>query len=350
MVEYAFVDLSHPLNTLAPGLEGAVLEVLARATEPLSGREVRSRMSREASQAGVQKALDRLRVAGLVTQRPNGRAILNRLNRDHALARHVVDLVEMGDTMPSRIAEVIRPHLEGASKALLFGSVARWQADSDSDIDLILVWPDDYDKDPWDATDSINEQLRRFTGNPCNTLLFTESEFEEKCAPWLEREPDFPELPRTTLDLLDNCSQYQRPANVPRMTRGGPRRRPCDGRDVASRIREAETFAAHAEIHPLSEIPEDRSTAVSMAVLAGVAASDAICCKALGEHSASPDHRHAVEMLKEVPAIGDDASTYLRTLLDLKPKAMYGVGVQPTMAETKRAMRAMRSLIEMVAR
>ena len=200
--------------------------------------------------------------------------------------------------MPSRIAEVIRPHLEGASKAPLFGSVARWQADSDSYIDLILVWPDDYDKDPWDSTESINEQLRRFTGNPCNTLLFTESEFEEKCPPWLEREPDFPELPRTTLDLLDNCSQYQQLANVPRMTRGGPRRRPCDGRDVASRIREAETFAAHAEIHPLSEVPEDRSTAVSMSVMAGVAASDAICCKALGEHSASPDHRHAVEMLK----------------------------------------------------
>ena len=347
MVECAFVDLCHPLNTLAPGLEGAVLEVLARTDEPLSGREVRRRLSREASQAGVQKALDRLWDSGLVTQRRNGRAILNRLNRDHALAPFVIDLVEMGDTMPSRIAEVMRPHLKGASKALLFGSVARWQADSESDIDLILVWPDDYDKDPWDAKDTISEALSRFTGNPCNTLLFTESEFEKECGPWLEREPDFPDLPRTTLDLLNNCTQYRRPAKVPRMTRGVPRRRPCDGRDVASRVREAETFAAHAEIHPFSDIPEDRSTAVSNAVMAGVAASDAICCKALGEHSASPDHRHALEVLKEVPVIGDDAALYLKTLLDLKPKAMYGVGVHPTMAETKRAMRAMRSLIEM---
>ena len=341
------MDLSHPLNTLAPGLEGAVLEVLARVKEPLSGREVRRRLSREASQAGVQKALDRLCAAGLVTQRPKGRAILNELNRAHALAPFVVDLVEMGDTMPARIAGAIRPQLEGASKALLFGSVARWQADSESDIDLILVWPDDYDEDPWDAKHRISDELMRFTGNPCNTLLFTESEFEKECAPWLERTPDFPELPRTTLDLLDDCTKYRRPPNVPRMTRGGPRRRPCDGRDVASRVREAETFAAHAEIHPLSEIPEDRSIAVSNAVMAGVAASDAICCKALGEHSASPDHRHAVEMLKEVPAIGEDASKYLRTLLDLKPKAMYGVGVHPTTAETKRATRAMRSLIEM---
>ena len=347
MVKCAIVDLSHPLNTLAPGLEGAVLEVLARANEPLSGREVRRRLSREASQAGVQKALDRLCGAGLVTQRPKGRAILNRLNRHHALAPFVTDLVEMGDTMPSRIAEVIRPHLEGASKALLFGSVARWQADSESDIDLILVWPDDYDKDPWDAKDSIGEELMRLTGNSCNTFLCTESEFEEEFAPWLDGQPDYPELPRTTLNLLDDCRQYRRPARVPRMTRGGPRRRPCDGRDVASRIREAQTFAAHAEIHPLSEISEDRSAAVSNAVMAGVAASDAICCQALGEHSASPDHRHAVAMLKEVPGIGEDASICLKTLLDLKPVAMYGVGKQPTMAETKRAMRAMRSLIEM---
>lgn len=60
------MDLSHPLSTLAPGLEGAVLEVLARSTEPLSGRAVRRRLSREASQSGVQKALDRLYVSGLV--------------------------------------------------------------------------------------------------------------------------------------------------------------------------------------------------------------------------------------------------------------------------------------------
>ncbi len=341
------VDLSHPLSTLAPGLEGAVLEVLARATEPLSGRAVRRRLSREASQSGVQKALDRLCIAGLVKQRPNGRAILNQLNRDHALAPFVVDLVQLGDTMPSRIAEVIRPHLEDASKALLFGSLARWQADAESDIDLILVWPDDTDKDPWEAKEDISDDLMRFTGNPCNTMVFTDTEFEEQCAPWLERAPDFPELPRVTLNLLDKCQQYQRPVNIPRMTRGGPRRRPCDGTDAASRVREAETFAAHAEVDPFSEVPEDRSTAVSIAVMAGVAAADAICCKALGEHSAGPDHKDAVDMLKEVPDIGEDASGRFRTLIDLKPKAMYGVGVHPSMSETKRAMRAMRSLIRM---
>ena len=344
------MDLSHPLSTLAPGLEGAVLEVLARATEPLSGRAVRRRLSRQASQSGVQKALDRLYVAGLVKQRRNGRAILNHLNRDHVLAPFVVDLVELGDTMPSRIAEVIRPHLEGASKALLFGSLARWQADADSDIDLILVWPDAPDGDPWDAKVDIGSELERFTGNPCNTMLFTESEFAEHCAPWLDREPDFPELPRVTLDLLDNCKTYQRPANVPRMTRGGRRRRPCDGRDTASRVREAESFAAHAMIDPFSEIGEDRSTAVANAVMAGIAAADAICCKTLGEHSASPDHKHALEMLREVPGIGAEAANRLGTLIDLKPKAMYGVGVHPNMSETKRAMRAMRYLVEMAAR
>lgn len=344
------MDLSHPLSTLAPGLEGAVLEVLARATEPLSGRAVRRALSRKASQSGVQKALDRLCAAGLVEQRPNGRAVLNQLNRDHALAPFVIDLVELGDTMPSRIADLVRPHLEGASKALLFGSLARWQADADSDIDLILVWPDDTDRDPWDAYMDISEELERFTGNPCNTMVFTESEFAENCAPWLDREPDFPELPRVTLDLLDNSKQYQRPAKVPRMTRGGPRRRSCDGTDAASRVREAESFAAHAEIDPFSEVGEDRSTAVANAVMAGISAADAICCKALGEHSASPDHKHALEVLREVPEIGEEASRRLGTLIELKPKAMYGVGVQPTMSETKRAMRAMRYLLDLAAR
>ena len=341
------MDLSHPINTLAPGLEGAVLEVLTRATRPLSGRAVRRCLSRQASQSGVQKALDRLCDAGLVTQSLKGRAILNQLNRDHVLAPFVVDLVELGDTMPSRLSDLIRPHLRGASKALLFGSVARWQADADSDIDLILVWPDEADEDPWDVDLDIVGDLMRFTGNPCNTMVFTESEFTEQCAPWLDRAPDFSELPRVMINLLNNRDQYRRPATVPRMTRGVPRRRPCDGTDAVSRLREAESYAAHAEVDPLSEVPEDHSTAVSNAVLAGVAAAGAICCKVLREHSAGPDHKHAVEMLKEVPVVGQDAARYLQTLVGLKPKAMYGVSKHPTVSETKRAIRAMRSLIRM---
>ena len=344
------MDLSHPLNTLAPGLEGAVLEVLARASKPLSGRAVQRRLSRAASQSGVQKALDRLCDAGLVTQKLNGRAILNRLNRDHALAPFVIDMVELGDTMPSRIAEVIGPYLEGASKALLFGSVARWQADADSDVDLILVWPDDTDKDRWAANAGIMVDLMRLTGNSCNPMVFTESEFADKCAPWLDHASDFADSPRVTIDLLDNPQQRQRPANIPRMTRGAARRRPCDGTDVVSRLREAESYAAHAEIDPFSEVPEDRSTAVSIAVLAGVAAADAICCKLLREHSAGPDHRHAVDVLKEVHHVGQDAAKELAALLALKPTAMYGVSIHPTMSETKRAIRAMRSLIELATR
>ena len=115
-------------------------------------------------------------------------------------------------------------------------------------------------------------------------------------------------------------------------------------------MREAERYAAHAEIEPFSEVPEDRSTTVSIAIMAGIAAADAICCKALGEHSASPDHKHALAMLREVPDPGKESASRLDTLIDLKPKAMYGVGVHPNMSETKRAMRAMRYLVEMAAR
>jgi len=42
------------------------------------------------------------------------------------------------------------------------------------------------------------------------------------------------------------------------------------------------------------EIPESRSVAAALAVLAGIAASDAACCAALGRRSRGDDHRQAV--------------------------------------------------------
>ncbi|MFN8074785.1 MAG: hypothetical protein U0Q15_05085 [Kineosporiaceae bacterium] len=59
------MDLSHPLLTLAPSIDGAVLEVLARRRESLQVRQV-ARMSRRGSHEGVRRALARWVADGLV--------------------------------------------------------------------------------------------------------------------------------------------------------------------------------------------------------------------------------------------------------------------------------------------
>lgn len=87
------------------------------------------------------------------------------------------------------------------------------------------------------------------------------------------------------------------------------------------------------------------NAAASSAVLAGIAASDAACCHALGKRSRSEDHRDAVELLKQVTPGGANAANDLALLLGLKDESQYGFG---DIAATKlrRALRRAGSLIE----
>jgi hypothetical protein len=62
----------------------------------------------------------------------------------------------------------------------------------------------------------------------------------------------------------------------------------------------------------------------SLAVLAGIAAADAACCRALGRRSRGQDHHQAEELVAQVEPGGKQASNALRRLLDLKDEAHYG--------------------------
>ena len=60
-------------------------------------------------------------------------------------------------------------------------------------------------------------------------------------------------------------------------------------------------------------------------MLAGIAASDAACCAALGRRSRGQDHGEAAGLLDQVRPGGPQAASALRRLLALKDKAQYGV-------------------------
>jgi hypothetical protein len=63
---------------------------------------------------------------------------------------------------------------------------------------------------------------------------------------------------------------------------------------------------------------------VGVAVLAGIAAADAICAAALGERYSGQDHEAAAEVLARVdPILGK----YPRDLLTLKTTSHYGFGL-----------------------
>jgi hypothetical protein len=89
---------------------------------------------------------------------------------------------------------------------------------------------------------------------------------------------------------------------------------------------------------------EYASVAASLAVLAGIAAADAACCKALGMRSRSQDHHEAERYLRKLTG-GSAAARQLRDLINLKDAAHYGF-LDVSAPELRKTLRRARALLE----
>jgi hypothetical protein len=90
---------------------------------------------------------------------------------------------------------------------------------------------------------------------------------------------------------------------------------------------------------------EYASVSASLAVLAGIAASDAACCKALRERSRSDNHHDAEQLVEQISPGGKQAANRLRTLLDLKDTAHYGL-INISRPNLKRSLRQAKALVD----
>jgi hypothetical protein len=116
----------------------------------------------------------------------------------------------------------------------------------------------------------------------------------------------------------------------------------CSIADARLRRTHASKFLEVAELVATEQEdnPESINVEASLAVLAGVAASDAACCAALGRRSRSHDHHDAERLLSEIASGGKTAAKQLKRLLDLKDDAQYGflhVGGQDLQAVLRQA-------------
>ena len=91
-----------------------------------------------------------------------------------------------------------------------------------------------------------------------------------------------------------------------------------------------------------SEDGEAINVCVGVAVLAGIAAADAICAVALGESYSGTDHAAAAGLLERVDR---ELGRRLRTLVAVKPGAHYGNALL-TPAQRSTALRAARALVD----
>ncbi len=104
------------------------------------------------------------------------------------------------DPLFSQIAEAVRLHAKGVTKALLFGSFARGEAKNASDIDILLVWPADVDEDSqWDEAIEMAHRVDKITNRVCLPLMYTEDEYRQLP----QRYPQLAEnIARDSIDLL----------------------------------------------------------------------------------------------------------------------------------------------------
>lgn len=90
-----------------------------------------------------------------------------------------------------------------------------------------------------------------------------------------------------------------------------------------ARLKEAHVYLSAAELLNSGK-PAENKVAGSNAILAGIAAADAICGLVLGERSAGDDHAQAVDLLKRATHPSTKAANSLARLLTQKTPVQYG--------------------------
>jgi predicted nucleotidyltransferase len=156
------MDVSSPISSVIPSLDGSVLGALAGTTAPLNLSTVH-RLAGRGSVSGTRRVLLRLVGAGIVLQVPGGYL----LNREHVAALAIEALANLWGEVIDRMQRHVgkwgrRPRLVG-----IFGSAARRDGGEDSDIDLVVV------SDVANASEhaaELAELVERWTGNPTQVI------------------------------------------------------------------------------------------------------------------------------------------------------------------------------------
>ena len=120
-----------------------------------------------------------------------------------------------------------------------------------------------------------------------------------------------------------------------RTTRKGSREQAKSRRALASKYPEVADLIE-------SEDGEAINVCVGLAVLAGIAAGDAICLYATGERYSGSDHSGAADLLARVDAA---LGKRLHQLVAFKPRSHYGEDLLTT-EDRKSALRAARTLVD----
>lgn len=161
------MHLSRPWALIRSPTDANVLLVLYGTTRPLTGREV-ARLVRAGSQPTVNASLRRLTDEGVVRAEEAGNAYLYTFNREHLGTPAIESLAGIRPELERRLRAEIATWEIAPAHASVFGSAARGDGDTRSDIDIFVVRPRRTSEDDpgWRGQlERLTERVYAWTGN-----------------------------------------------------------------------------------------------------------------------------------------------------------------------------------------
>ena len=134
------MNVSQPIRSVIPTIDGPVLVVLVGTTKPLTGRRIATLAG--ASHTAVNAVLTRLTRAGIVHAERHGSAVLYVANREHLAWPAIAALADLRLSTLELLRGNIGTWALAPLCVFLFGSFARRDGDEDSDIDLAVIRDD----------------------------------------------------------------------------------------------------------------------------------------------------------------------------------------------------------------
>jgi predicted nucleotidyltransferase len=196
--------LQNPFSALSStGMDSQVLTVLARTEQYLTIPALHRLLPEEGSPTGVRKALSRMVEQGVVLEQLTGRTHSYALNREHLLADVILKIANAKRELISRIQDAILQWPVKPVTVKVFGSAARGEMRSDSDIDILIVMPDETpDGLDDELAGNLAGQVSRWTGNDVRPLLYRAAE--------VKAAPVFDEIIKEGMDVMGDPAWLRR--------------------------------------------------------------------------------------------------------------------------------------------
>jgi predicted nucleotidyltransferase len=168
------MNLNHPGVDLLRDPEADILLALSRLPRGASGREI-ARLSGKTSHSSVRLALLRLSRVGLVLHEQIGNATVYRLNRAHIYWDAVFEILASPAKVEQKLGEIVNAYGNDNVTAATFGSFARQEAGEKSDLDVVIVVPDDFAAGNRERlVDQLTDELSELTGNAVQVVDVSE--------------------------------------------------------------------------------------------------------------------------------------------------------------------------------